>query len=38
MIYGLLMQSGNDAALMIADYLGGEEKFVKKMKEKAKEI
>lgn len=38
MIYGLLMQSGNDAALMIADYLGGEEKFVKKMNEKAKEI
>ena len=38
MLYGLLMQSGNDAALMIADYLGGEEKFVKKMNEKAKEI
>ena len=38
MIYGLMMQSGNDAALMIADYLGGEELFVKKMNEKAKEI
>lgn len=38
MLYGLLMQSGNDAALMIADYLGGEEKFVKKMNVKAKEI
>lgn len=38
MVYGLMMQSGNDAALMIADYLGGEEKFVEKMNEKAKEI
>ena len=31
MVYGLMMQSGNDAALMIADFLGGEEAFVKKM-------
>ncbi len=38
MVYGLMMQSGNDAALMIADYLGGEEKFVKKMNKKAKQI
>lgn len=38
MIYGLMMQSGNDAALMIADFLGGEEKFVEKMNKKAKEI
>lgn len=38
MVYGLMMQSGNDAALMISDYLGGEEKFVKKMNEKAKKI
>lgn len=38
MVYGLMMQSGNDAALMIAEYLGGEEKFVEKMNEKAKEI
>ncbi len=38
MVYGLMMQSGNDAALMIADYLGGEEEFVQKMNEKAKEI
>ncbi len=38
MLYGLLMQSGNDVALMIADYLGGEEAFVKKMNDKAKEI
>lgn len=38
MVYGLMMQSGNDAALMIADYLGGEEKFVKMMNKKAKQI
>ena len=38
MVYGLMMQSGNDAALMIADYLGGEKKFVKMMNKKAKQI
>lgn len=38
MVYGLMMQSGNDAALMISEFLGGEEKFVKKMNEKAKQI
>lgn len=38
MIYGLLMQSGNDAAAMISDYLGGEEAFVEKMNNKAKKI
>ena len=38
MVYGLMMQSGNDAALMIADFLGGEEKFVKSMNDKAKQI
>lgn len=38
MVYGLMMQSGNDAALMIADFLGGEEKFVERMNKKAKEI
>ena len=38
MVYGLMMQSGNDAALMIADFLGGEEKFVKSMNDKAKKI
>lgn len=38
MVYGLMMQSGNDAALMIAEYLGGEEKFVKKMNKKVKKI
>ena len=38
MVYGLLMQSGNDAALMIQEYLGGEKAFVKKMNDKAKQI
>lgn len=38
MLYGLMMQSGNDAALMIADYLYGQEEFVNKMNRKAKEI
>lgn len=38
MVYGLMMQSGNDAALMIADFLGGEEKFVKMMNKKARQI
>ena len=38
MVYGLMMQSGNDAALMIADYLGGYDTFVSKMNEKANQI
>ncbi|MEG2621038.1 MAG: D-alanyl-D-alanine carboxypeptidase family protein, partial [Bacilli bacterium] len=38
MLYGLLMQSGNDAAIMISDYLEKEDKFVMKMNEKAKKI
>ena len=39
LVYGLLLRSGNDAAVVIATYLeGSEEKFVKKMNEKAKEI
>jgi len=38
LVYGLLLRSGNDAALMIEDYLGGHNKFVLKMNEKAKEI
>jgi len=38
MVYGLMMQSGNDAALMIADHLGGFDNFVDKMNEKAKQI
>ena len=38
LVYGLMMQSGNDAALMISDYLGGEDNFVNKMNITAKKI
>ena len=38
LVYGLLLRSGNDAALAIADYLGGFDSFVDKMNNKAKEI
>lgn len=38
LVYGLLLRSGNDAALMIEDYLGGHDKFIKKMNKKASEI
>lgn len=39
LIYGLMMRSGNDAALMISTFLSGsEEEFVKKMNDKAKEL
>lgn len=39
LLYGMLLPSGNDAALTIADnYPGGEVEFVKKMNEKAKEL
>ena len=39
LIYGLLLRSGNDAAVVIATYLSGsEETFVKEMNKKAKEI
>lgn len=38
LVYGLLLRSGNDAALAIEDYLGGHEKFVKLMNDKAIEI
>jgi D-alanyl-D-alanine carboxypeptidase len=39
LVYGLMLQSGNDAALAISDYLlGSEEKFVIKMNEKAREL
>ena len=34
LVYGLMLRSGNDAALMIEDYLGGHEKFISKMNEK----
>lgn len=38
LVYGLLLRSGNDAALAIEDYLGGHEKFVSDMNQKANEI
>ena len=39
LLYGLLLRSGNDAAVMIATYVAGsEEAFVKLMNDKAKKI
>ncbi len=39
MVYGLMMRSGNDAAIVIATFIGGnEENFVKMMNEKAQAI
>ena len=38
LVYGLLLRSGNDAALAIEEYLGGHDKFITKMNVKAKEI
>ena len=39
LLYGLILRSGNDAALMISTYISGsEEEFVKLMNKKAKEI
>ncbi len=39
LLYGLMLRSGNDAALMVAKYVGGSvDKFVEKMNNKAKEI
>lgn len=39
LLYGLMLRSGNDAALMIAKYVGGDvETFVNMMNNKAKEI
>ena len=39
LLYGLMLRSGNDAAMMIASYISGsEEEFVKLMNSKAKEI
>lgn len=39
LVYGLMLRSGNDAALAIANYVGGDvEKFVGLMNKKAKEI
>ena len=39
LLYGLMLRSGNDAAIMIARYVSGsEEEFVNKMNEKAKKL
>ncbi|HHW68873.1 MAG TPA: D-alanyl-D-alanine carboxypeptidase [Tenericutes bacterium] len=39
LVYGLMLRSGNDAALMISKYVGGSvEDFVKMMNEKAKKL
>lgn len=39
LLYGLLLRSGNDAAIVIGTYIGGtHEKFVEMMNKKAKEI
>ena len=39
MVYGLMLRSGNDAAIVIATFIGGsEEKFVEMMNAKAQEI
>ena len=39
LVYGLMLRSGNDAALAIAKYVGGSvDKFVDKMNKKAQEI
>ena len=39
LVYGLMLRSGNDAALAIADYVGGDvNNFVKNMNEKAEKI
>ena len=39
LLYGLMLRSGNDAAMAIAEFVGGDEaSFVKMMNDKAKEI
>ena len=39
LVYGLMLRSGNDAAIVIATFIGGtEEKFVEMMNKKAQEI
>lgn len=38
LVYGLMLRSGNDAALAIANHLGGLDYFVEKMNAKAKKI
>lgn len=38
LVYGLLLRSGNDTSLAIESHLGGHNKFVRLMNQKAKEI
>lgn len=38
LLYGLLLCSGNDAALALADHCGGLERFVAEMNRKAAEL
>ena len=39
LLYGLLLRSGNDAAMMIAKHVGGSiDNFVEMMNEKAREL
>ena len=38
LVYGLLLRSGNDAALAIENYLGGHNRFINLMNENAKKI
>ena len=38
LLYGLMLSSGNDAAVAIAEYFGGNDAFVEMMNKKAKEI
>ena len=39
LLYGLMLRSGNDAAMAVAEFVGGDEaSFVKMMNDKAKEI
>lgn len=39
LLYGLMLRSGNDAAIVLATYIGGcEDEFVRMMNDKAKEI
>ncbi len=38
LLYGLMLSSGNDAAVAIAEYFGGNDSFVKMMNQKTKEV
>ena len=38
LLYGMILRSGNDAALIIANHIGGVNNFVKLMNQKAKDL